>query len=147
MISHSIHHPNGRLALFESLYIPREPLRAHQWITAGVPANIINQLAELVMTDASVICDLAGISRSTITRRLKADTPLSTDQGARMYGVVQVLDAVLSLHGDDTIMALSWLRLPARGLGGSAPAEMLTTPIGVQAVIDLVGRIEFGVCQ
>ncbi|MFQ2782283.1 antitoxin Xre/MbcA/ParS toxin-binding domain-containing protein [Aeromonas caviae] len=35
---------------------------------------------------------------------------------------------------------------PARGLGGVAPATLLTTQMGVQAVIDLVGRIQHGVC-
>ncbi|WP_327786773.1 MbcA/ParS/Xre antitoxin family protein [Aeromonas caviae] len=33
-----------------------------------------------------------------------------------------------------------------RGLGGVAPATLLTTQMGVQAVIDLVGRIQHGVC-
>nr|WP_234932908.1 antitoxin Xre/MbcA/ParS toxin-binding domain-containing protein [Aeromonas caviae] len=28
-----------------------------------------------------------------------------------------------------------------------APAEVLTTQMGVLAVVDLVGRIEYGVCQ
>ncbi|HHQ4915127.1 MbcA/ParS/Xre antitoxin family protein [Aeromonas veronii] len=31
-------------------------------------------------------------------------------------------------------------------LGGVAPAKLLATPMGVQAVVDLVGRIRHGVC-
>ena len=46
---------------------------------------------------------------------------------------------------DDALRALSWLHRPARGLGGVAPATLLTTQMGVQAVIDLVGRIQHGV--
>ncbi|MFQ2569600.1 antitoxin Xre/MbcA/ParS toxin-binding domain-containing protein [Aeromonas caviae] len=30
--------------------------------------------------------------------------------------------------------------------GGVAPAKLLATPMGVQAVVDLVGRIRHGVC-
>ncbi|MEG0007814.1 MAG: antitoxin Xre/MbcA/ParS toxin-binding domain-containing protein [Aeromonas sp.] len=133
--------------LFSPLGIPRDPLRAHEWIIAGVAPIMIHQLAEMVKTDVGSICRLAGISRSTVARKLKIEAPLSTSQGTRVYGVVQALDVVLSLHENDTIRALSWLNRPAWGLGGTAPAELLRTPLGVQAVVDLVGRIEHGVCQ
>ncbi|WP_279465077.1 antitoxin Xre/MbcA/ParS toxin-binding domain-containing protein [Aeromonas dhakensis] len=72
--------------------------------------------------------------------------PLSISQGARVYGVAQALDAVLAFHRDDTVKTLSWLNRTAWGLGGVAPAKLLATPMGVQAVIDLVGRIQHGVC-
>ncbi|QQM75693.1 DUF2384 domain-containing protein [Aeromonas caviae] len=112
-----------------------------------VPSDLFApSLAALVETDVGVICKLTGISRSTVTRRLKADTALSISQGARVYGVVLALDAALSLQEDDALRALSWLHRPARGLGGVAPATLLTTQMGVQAVIDLVGRIQHGVC-
>ena len=64
-----------------------------------------------------------------------------------MYGVVLALDAALSLQENDAVMALSWLHRPAWSLGGVAPADLLTTPMGVQAVVDLVGQVEHGVCQ
>ncbi|MNE09275.1 hypothetical protein D3C80_1019470 [compost metagenome] len=98
-------------------------------------------------TDVGLICRLAGISRSIVARKLKMGAPLSTSQGTRVYGVVQALDAALSLNKNDTAKALSWLNRPAWGLSGVAPAKLLTTPMGVQAVVDLVGRIEHGVCQ
>ncbi|MCX7132108.1 MbcA/ParS/Xre antitoxin family protein [Aeromonas sp.] len=47
----------------------------------------------------------------------------------------------------NTARALLWLHRPAWGLGGVAPATLLTTQMGVQAVIHLVGRIRHGVCQ
>ncbi|WP_268844002.1 MULTISPECIES: antitoxin Xre/MbcA/ParS toxin-binding domain-containing protein [Aeromonas] len=42
-------------------------------------------------------------------------------------------------------MAMAWLHCPAKGLGGEIPMNILTTPSGVQAVVDLIGRIEHGV--
>ncbi|WP_368162900.1 antitoxin Xre/MbcA/ParS toxin-binding domain-containing protein [Aeromonas sp. s6] len=71
---------------------------------------------------------------------------ISVGHYTRVYGVVLALDAALSLQEDDALRALSWLHRPARGLGGVAPATLLTTQMGVQAVIDLVGRIQHGVC-
>ncbi|MDY7892992.1 antitoxin Xre-like helix-turn-helix domain-containing protein [Aeromonas caviae] len=114
MTPDAVHHPLRRTTRLESLDVPREALNVHLWIVAGVPADIIHQLAALVETDVGVICKLTGISRSTVTRRLKADTALSISQGARVYGVVLALDAALSLQEDDALRALSWLHRPAK---------------------------------
>ncbi|WP_311388863.1 antitoxin Xre/MbcA/ParS toxin-binding domain-containing protein [Aeromonas jandaei] len=147
MTPDAAHNPNLRATLLDPLGVPRDALSAHLWIVAGVPADIIHQLAALVRTNVGVICKLAGISQSTVTRRLRADIPLSISQGVRVYGVVLALNAALSLQENDAVMALSWLHRPTWGLGGVAPADLLTTPMGVQVVIDLVGRVEHGVCQ
>ncbi|WP_279486088.1 antitoxin Xre/MbcA/ParS toxin-binding domain-containing protein [Aeromonas veronii] len=149
-MSYASYHPGKATAstktIFDSLGIPSDPLGAHLWIVAGVTPGIIHRLAELMSTDAVLICRLAGISRSTVARKVRIGAPLSISQGARVYGVVQALDAALSLNKNDTAKALSWLNRPAWGLGGVAPAQLLNTPMGVQAVINLVGRIRHGVC-
>ena len=150
-MSLSVYQPSTQASsahtLMTTLNIPQDPLSAHLWFIAGVAPGIIHRLAELMNTDSGLICRLAGISRSTVARKLRIGAPLSISQGTRVYGVVQALDAVLSLHEHDTTRAISWLSRPAWGLGGIAPAEVLTTQMGVLAVVDLVGRIEHGVCQ
>lgn len=149
-MSLSVYQPSTQASsaptLMTTLNIPQDPLSAHLWIIAGVAPGIIHRLAELMNTDSGLICRLAGISRSTVARKLRIEAPLSISQGTRVYGVVQALDAVLSLHEHDTTRAISWLSRPAWGLGGIAPAEVLTTQMGVLAVVDLVGRIRHGVC-
>ena len=100
MTPDAVHHPLRRTTRLESLDVPREALNVHLWIVAGVPADIIHQLAALVETDVGVICKLTGIRHWTHwLARLKADTALSISQGARVYGVVLALDAALSLQG------------------------------------------------
>ncbi|HEH9419051.1 antitoxin Xre/MbcA/ParS toxin-binding domain-containing protein [Aeromonas sobria] len=150
-MSLSVYQPSTQASsaptLMTTLNIPQDPLSAHLWIIAGVAPGIIHRLAELMSTDAGLICRLAGISRSTVARKLRIGATLSISQGARVYGVVQALDAALSLNKNDTAKALSWLNRPAWGLGGVAPAELLTTQMGVQAVVNLVGRIQHGVCN
>ncbi|WP_139707754.1 antitoxin Xre/MbcA/ParS toxin-binding domain-containing protein [Aeromonas allosaccharophila] len=150
-MSYAAYHPGETVAsandVFSSLSIPIDSLGAHLWIVAGVAPSIIHRVAELMSTDVGLICRLAGISRSIVARRLKMGAPLSTSQGTKVYGVVQALDAALSLNKNDTAKALSWLNRPAWGLGGVAPAELLTTQMGVQAVVNLVGRIQHGVCN
>lgn len=150
-MSYASYHPGKATAstktIFDSLGIPSDPLGAHLWIVAGVAPSMIHQLAGTVKTDVGSICRLAGISRHTIARKLRIGAPLSISQGARVYGVVKALEAVLSLHRNNAARALSWLHRPAWGLGGVAPARLLTTDMGVQAVIHLVGRIQHGVCN
>lgn len=150
-MSYAVYRPSTAVTssntIFTSLGIPSDPLGAHLWIVAGVAPSIIHRLAELVKVDVGMICCLTGISRSIIARKLRTQTSLSTSQGARVYGVVLVLDAVLSLHQNDSVRAFSWLNRAAWGLGGIAPAKLLKTQMGVQAVVDLVGRIRHGVCQ
>ncbi|WP_421247475.1 antitoxin Xre/MbcA/ParS toxin-binding domain-containing protein [Aeromonas jandaei] len=150
-MSYASYHPGKATAstktIFDSLGIPSDPLGAHLWIVAGVAPGSIHRLAELMSTDIGLICRLAGISRHTVARKLRIGAPLSISQGARVYGVVQALEAVLSLHRNNAARALSWLHRPAWGLGGVAPATLLTTDMGVQAVIHLVGRIQHGVCN
>ncbi|AXV20834.1 hypothetical protein C7U63_13160 [Aeromonas veronii] len=150
-MSYASYHPGKATAstktIFDSLGIPSDPLGAHLWIVAGVAPGIIHRLAELMSTDLGLICRVAGISRRTVARKLRIGAPLSISQGARVYGVVQALEAVLSLHRNNAARALSWLHRPAWGLGGVAPATLLTTDMGVQAVIHLVGRIQHGVCN
>ncbi|MBS4686812.1 DUF2384 domain-containing protein [Aeromonas sobria] len=147
MTPYAVHHPSLRAILSDALGVPREALNVHLWIVAGVPVDIIYKLAALVETDVGVICKLAGISRSTVARRLRKNIPLSISQSARVYGVVRALEAALSLHKHNTARALSWLHRPAWGLGGVTPATLLATQMGVQAVVDLVGRIRHGAYQ
>ena len=150
-MSLSVYQPSTQASsaptLMTTLNIPQDPLSAHLWIIAGVAPGIIHRLAELMNTDSGLICRLAGISRSTVARKLRIGATLSISQGTRVYGVVQALDAALSLNKNDTAKALSWLNRPAWGLGGVAPATLLNTPMGVQAVVNLVGRIQHGVCN
>ncbi|TNI14229.1 hypothetical protein CF106_04620 [Aeromonas veronii] len=135
----------SRTRLVMSLGIPSDPLSVHSWIVAGISPEIIIRLVESVRSDMKTICHLVGISKSTITRKLRNGIPLTPEQGSRVYSVIQALDATISLHNDDLAMAMSWLHCPAKGLGGEIPANVLTTASGVQAVVDLIGRIEHGV--
>lgn len=132
-------------SLFIALDIPSDLLRAHLWITAGVEPDVLVRLAGTLGSDIKTICNLAGVSQSTFTSKLKRGVNLSHVQGARVYGVIQVLDAVVSLHEGDVAMAISWLYHSAKGLGGEKPASVLTTAMGVQAVLDLVGQITHGI--
>lgn len=144
--SYRPNHPRSYThSLALSLEIPSDPLGIHLWIVAGITPSILIRLIESVRSDMKTICYLTGISRSTVNCKLRRGTPLTLVQGTRVYGVIQALDAVISLHNGDFAMAMSWLHCSAKGLGGKKPADVLATPMGVQAVVELIGRIEHGI--
>ncbi|ATM00815.1 hypothetical protein CK910_21855 [Aeromonas sp. CA23] len=148
-MTYSVYRPNPprspahNLALY--LDIPSDPLGVHLWIVAGITPDILIRLIESVRSDMKTICHLTGISRSTVNRKLRYGSTLTLAQGTRVYGVIQALDAAISLHDGDPAMAISWLHCSAKGLGGEKPADVLATAMGVQAVVELIGRIEHGI--
>lgn len=128
-----------------SIEIPGEPLEAHSWIIKGVEPDIVIQLVGLVNSDIIMTRHMVVISRSPLSSKGKSSILLTLTQGARLYGVIKVLDAVISLHGGDLDMAIAWLKCPARGLGGEKPETILATSTGIQAVLTLVGQVKHGI--
>jgi putative toxin-antitoxin system antitoxin component (TIGR02293 family) len=59
--------------------------------------------------------------------------------------LVKVLDATIQLFDRDISVAIKWLDSPARALDGERPLHFLSTPIGAEAILDLIGQIERGV--
>lgn len=128
-----------------SLALPREPLEAHYLIVAGMVPSIVNELATLLNCDTKTVCQVAGIGRSTFARKIKSAALLSQGQSACVYMFAKVMDAAESLCQGDREKAFEWLNTPARAFGGKLPATFLTTAVGAQAVMDLIGQIEHGV--
>ncbi|WAF79161.1 antitoxin Xre/MbcA/ParS toxin-binding domain-containing protein [Aeromonas dhakensis] len=93
----------------------------------------------------TAVCQLVGIRPNSLAHKLRSATHLSLEQGARVYWVVQVLNAVISLFDGEVDKALIWMEQPARGLRGEKPVDLLTTTMGAEAVIILVNQIQHGV--
>ena len=58
--------------------------------------------------------------------------------------IVTVFDRADEIFGDSS-KARRWLKKPCRALGGKVPETLLDTPLGKQAVLDELVRIEHGV--
>lgn len=57
----------------------------------------------------------------------------------------EVMNEAARLFEGDRKAALLWLNQPAKALGGVTPMSCLDTKAGVDAVRDLIGRLEHGV--
>lgn len=135
--------PDG---LLDTLFLPQQPFDAHWKILSGFSFEIMTQLSTLMKVDEVTICQLVNISYLTYTKNKKqGKNVFSTGQSVRLYMFIKTLEAALQLFDGDDSSALQWLKLPSNALGGESPIQMLRTPLGTEAVMDLIGRIEHGV--
>ncbi|WP_290434162.1 antitoxin Xre/MbcA/ParS toxin-binding domain-containing protein [Aeromonas caviae] len=84
---------------------------------------------------------------------LDVDLHMASIQNPELYPLISqvkpvvpaVMDAAMALHDGDASRALLWLQRPARALGGVRPVDYQDSPEHIQAVLDIIVRIEHGV--
>lgn len=135
--------PDGLLA---TLSLPKQPVDAHKETLAGFSYEIVKKLSIMTQIDEITICQLVNISYVTFTKRkIQRKNVLSSEQSMRLYVFIRTLDAALQLFDGDVSAAIQWLKSPSRALGDESPILMLSTPPGVEAVMDLIGQVKHGV--
>lgn len=117
--------------------------------------QLISQLKEGLSTDSfdklkrrlnisdNVLSRIVQIPKRTLNRRREGGR-LRTDESERILRLAQVYDMALDVFGSQK-KAETWLKKPARGLGGKVPLEYADTDLGAHEVINLLGRIDHGV--
>ncbi len=134
----------------------RSPSENSDAVRRGIKAAFIKQLATDLEIDQSTLTDHMGIARSTFTRKLKNDEPLSSGDGAIALGVARIIgevDRVLLESGDPGQMGTSfhvaewtgnWLKQPAGALGNRRPLDYLDNAFGQETVLQLIRQMQTG---
>lgn len=112
-------------------------------LKAGLPTDSFDQLRQGLNLTDHALARIVQISKRTLDRR-RAVGRFSTDESERVLRLAQVFDMAIEVFGSPQ-KAESWLKKPARGLGGKIPLEYTDTQLGVQEVIFLLGRIDHGI--
>lgn len=116
---------------------PFEPARAPSWYSVWR-----GTIARLKPDDVS---RAVGVSLRTVQRRTNAPrSRLSQDQSGRTWKFAEILAKATDVFGDQT-EAENWLTRPAMALDDRRPADLLSSPVGVEMVEQLLGRLEHGV--
>ena len=137
---HLVGQPDGLLA---TLSLPKHPVDAHKETLAGFSYEVVKKLSTMAKIDEITIFQLANITFTK--RKIKSENVLSSEQSIKLYVFIRTLDATLQLFDGDFSTAIQWLKSPSRALGDESPILMLSTPPGVEAVMDLIGQIKHGV--
>lgn len=121
------------------------PLDLSAQIEAGLSNRTVTALKQRMdLTDAEM-GELLDISSRTLHRLAqRGEERLSLSVSDRIYRLVRVLEQAEDTF-PDAARAHQWLREPQYGLNNEIPLRLLRTEVGTAAVMDLLGRIAYGV--
>jgi len=129
---------------WKTVGIPARGAGLHRALREGVPYVVYKQLVSVAGLEHQELARYLVIPPATLRRRAKAGR-FKVEESDRLYRFAEVLKAAIDLFEGDRERAVHWLSNPVRGLGDRRPVDMLATSAEVEAVLDLIGRLEHGV--
>ncbi len=109
----------------------------------GVPMRAIGSLAEILRLNLQEVAEILPVSYRTL-KRYPPNHILTKDLSAHVLELGRVFIRACEVLQDEEKARL-WLTRPCQALGGVAPISMFDTPLGIEAVLDELVRIEHGV--
>jgi putative toxin-antitoxin system antitoxin component (TIGR02293 family) len=128
VIKHPIHNTLDFLHLSQNEKVSIEAIRS------------IQRLMKLTNKEMS---EMLSISESTLQRRYNTTTPLSKDEAEKTFHITKVIARGIEVYGslDDF---LRFLYANSRALGNIRPIDIMDSSIGRDEILNLLGRIEWG---
>lgn len=125
-------------------FLSQGPATVIARIRTGIPAEVVDTLAQQLDVSRERFVLMVGLPRSTLKARRAAGQPLSPAEGDRMVRVGRILQRAVDVL-EDADSARRWIVRENRSLGGVTPLSLLDTEAGYELVIDTLGRIEHGI--
>ena len=120
------------------------PLKCRSMVLNGVKKNDYNNIVHSVFNftdkDFAVI---AGTSVRTLSR-LKPDQNIPSQAEEVTISLMRAHEKATEIFGSEE-SAVKWLKTPNSALGDITPVQALSSRFGAEEVMDILGRIEFGV--
>ena len=118
-------------------------IERHELIKSGLNTSI---LSDAIRTFKKVprpeLLIAIGLSKKTISRNVNSKLgPKHSDAAMALIEITDIAEKVLGTRE----LAEDWIARSALALNGKRPLDLLTTTPGIEAVKDLLTRIEFGV--
>lgn len=119
----------------------------HEALHAGLPRRALLKAIQSGGIPVAELLPVFGISTRTYMRlRAEPEKLLDTEQSGRVWQFAALLAKVEDVFGSSE-RAVDWLLRPAMALENRRPIELLTTPVGVHLVDDVIERMRYGVYQ
>jgi putative toxin-antitoxin system antitoxin component (TIGR02293 family) len=113
-------------------------------IREGLPFVSVSSAAEALGLSEEQVLTALRIPKRTAARRKAGNGRLSPTESERVLRLSRAIARATDVLGDRE-NAASWLLGINRALGGVTPLSLLDTDVGLQQVLDILGRIEYGV--
>jgi putative toxin-antitoxin system antitoxin component (TIGR02293 family) len=125
----------------------KKPLKSEDALISivrqGLPYQSYASLLETIEAKTEFAQLFLGITKRTLQRRQQKER-LETLESDRVLRLAQVLVKSIDIFKDKP-SAIEWLHAENINLGGQSPLDCLDTEIGEHRVMDLLGRIEYGI--
>jgi len=112
-------------------------------IRAGVPKKALDNLVEVTGIGNSEMAGIVRTSERTL-RRYSANQKLNAEQSERVIELAKVYS-----RGEEVFGSLDafreWMNGTVFALGNKKPKELLDTSMGIEMIMDELGRIEHGI--
>ena len=118
---------------------------ARELVRKGLPARVVDRLAEAFGASTEEILGLLGLSRATGYRqKARGASGLRAVHSDRAFRLARVMALAQNVLEDDE-NAREWFREPNRALHGERPIELLDTEAGTDQVVRVLNQLEHGV--
>ncbi|WKN42904.1 type II RES/Xre toxin-antitoxin system antitoxin [Tunicatimonas pelagia] len=109
----------------------------------GVSKQLMQEVQERMQLSQKELANLLHLTPRTI-QRMKDDNLLPPAASGQLLELARLYRRAVEVLGNETI-ANQWFRTPVTALGSVQPVSLLDTPVGIQWVMTVLGRIEHGV--
>lgn len=113
-------------------------------IQRGFPAEVFTFLAEKLNLTETALVVAVGLSERTMRDKKSTKATLDVPAAERAFRVYRVFRAALDAFSDEQT-ARSWLVTEQRALNCQRPITLLSTDIGTDLVLSVLGSIKEGV--
>jgi putative toxin-antitoxin system antitoxin component (TIGR02293 family) len=129
-----------------------DPMERVLLIRRGMPAKTVDVMAERMAMPKERLISTLGLARATIDRKARENKPLSSDESARVLGMVRLVGQVQAMveesgnpeHFNAAEWVAQWLDRPLPALNGQRPGELMDTSDGQALVSNLMARLQSG---
>jgi putative toxin-antitoxin system antitoxin component (TIGR02293 family) len=121
-------------------------LEVHEVLLKGMSGKVLTYVVRHAkILDRGDLLKVAGVSFRTV-QRLEATSNklLSSEQSGRVWKFAEILAKAIDVFGTRE-EAERWLATPAIALDQRRPVDLLASPVGIEMVEQLLGRLKFGV--
>lgn len=109
----------------------------------GIKKAALSNLAKALNISMKRLAKLLPVTERTLQRR-KANSLLNSTTSQQVILIGQLITRGEEVFSDPKKFQ-EWVDQPNMALGGYSPLNIMDTTIGVQLVLDLLGRLEHGV--
>ncbi len=120
------------------------PQKVIDFVSKGLVFDVLGRVSRAYGVTQQVMAGLIGVSPRTLQRR-RADGCFDASESERLYRFIRLYRRALDVFDEDEDATREFLTEAQPGLASAVPTEMARSEYGAAEVMDLLGRIDYGV--